>query len=1812
MADEVDRMIIEIAGREDPSLRKTLEEAKRKLVTLVQGTEEYKKTLNQVVSLLAKIREHEEAVAASFAEATAATKQQSAELYNLGAAVELVYNKETNLVEVVQKKVAVSKEETAALKVTMASQALQTMARMESMRAIAQETMTEKTLQDAYKRGILTRKEMKDAIASGKTALDAMIDAERNGVITTNDLYRMIALAANKKEEDVTRAVEEGTKSRLLRYTQERMAQEQLATAGKAAMAARMAVMKEEYQEELRLQILSTEIAKARFQSEQDRAKAGVAAMQQRMVLMKQQYADEQAQEAARTKRMNDLHKEAVQNEKWRLQQIRDTSKLSLMTKKELSAAMEKMHEAAIKEDRKRTRDAETNARKREEAARRETASIKKQAAETMAAFRGVVGIGGSVRSSLLNIANAFRALAFSMTVRTLIHWGVEYNRIINTLSAATGNLHRAAEEWAYLGEFARKYSLDLFAVSTEYSKFLAAVKGTALSGEPARKVFEGVSKATLVLGLSADRTERAFLALSQMASQTYVTAENLRQQFAEHIPGAMILAARAMEMTNEQFYKALYAGRVLATDLIPKLAAQLEEIYGPHAERAASSMIGSVNRLKTAWESAWAAMAATAPGKALQDILQKLTDLLTEVQKSPAKIEQMSNAFSSAAKVFIALWGGQKMIAGLVSVWNWMKKIRVLAMAGTAGPIALGGLAGAIGGVAVAGYIDKRVEDIQSLDNAVRDAKTGVNALNAELDRLDAIDKRGTDKGLAPIAMGTKLATLEPIIADLNANFRLAKDLLESDSLKGTEAALKMGEKLAGIMEIVGSSASATKMANGYAGVIPHLRKGTEELQLQVDAVNKMIGPMRIIAEDEERIAEVTETQVSHAKELREAYWDMVRARADNAMKAALENKDWVKAKTIAQDITNIEIAKFMEVNKLSEKKDQWVGKELAQKLELIALTTKNAEMERIALAMLKDYNDEVDKRLAKEKKINDELERQAKKIDEAVAQAAAELANLRAKHDLFDETPLEGGIRRANEELRILKAATIDLYETMNDEGKASTDAMYENFRKMRAEAEAIKIATDEWQKSMAGGMLELWDEALRDTQNAFADFFSSILEDGKFTWEGLVDSMKNLFIKLLADMLAFWITHEALKTLETAKAAAERAYIESALQGGSDSQSGAASWQAYWSAIKKAWQAWTGGGTAAGAAGAYGSGSAGFGGGFGGMAGGFYNTGAGAAAGSAAGTGGVAASTTGGATYITYGYGAGGMGPPTSAAAGSAASTAAIYAAVIVVAAMVIKKMQADRAEKKMYQTAAGASFNQDTGTIVGGWAGRLDKTGAMVAAGITNLMTSLVDASGGMMTGMKDASVRIRNDKKKFDAYVGDLWVGSFDTAKEAIVAAAKRAFSTATFSQAIDPIFQDMVSSFEGIDPEALAQAAGLAQGILEASSGMSEMGKQVQQLIPSIHGMNQQLLDLGVSMESAAMLTAKFAMTAFQNLFDQFNQTKKNPKEELERYKQDAKLALLQRDLYLVEVQGRILKLKSDITLAKAEIELNRASLEAEHGYLKGRAMILEADAELSNQKLNLGKAELIAKAKIMEKELEILLQLEKFLGELHIDIEHLQLPGTPGGPKPPKPEKPPTIPKPHGGAAGGGKSAVQSVLEEIRDLQKELVLSSKNPAGVLSQLSAAREQFEKLKAFWDTGQKKKAAGIKEAGLQYLELYGQAYGTSGAGYAELWKMMNDWSSNVLRKNGMTPLGSFANAKAQVDYGTKEFSKTFKRDSSGNLTTYDAEVRKHSEATSKKTDIVIDRLEELIDTTVASRSVPLEQNKTAGVRGRRVA
>ncbi|MEW5722892.1 MAG: tape measure protein [Thermodesulfobacteriota bacterium] len=228
-------------------------------------------------------------------------------------------------------------------------------------------------------------------------------------------------------------------------------------------------------------------------------------------------------------------------------------------------------------------------------------AESEKAAGKMQRASAASEAMGRSLQS-LKSYIGGFIALSAAVKLAMgVFETGRKAEALDRSFKAITGSAAGAAQELAYVKKEADRLGLSYTTLADSYKSLAAAAMGTRLQGQATRDIFTAVNEAASVLGLTADETGGALMALSQMISKGTVSAEELKQQLGERLPGAFQIAARAMNMSTAQLTALVESGRLAAEDFLPKLAAELHRTYGAAAGDT-DNATAAVARLENAW----------------------------------------------------------------------------------------------------------------------------------------------------------------------------------------------------------------------------------------------------------------------------------------------------------------------------------------------------------------------------------------------------------------------------------------------------------------------------------------------------------------------------------------------------------------------------------------------------------------------------------------------------------------------------------------------------------------------------------------------------------------------------------------------------------------------------------------------------------------------------------------------------------------------------------------------------------------------------------------------------------------------------------------------------------------------------------------------------------------------------------------------------------------------------------------------------------------------------------------------------------
>ena len=361
-----------------------------------------------------------------------------------------------------------------------------------------------------------------------------------------------------------------------------------------------------------------------------------------------------------------------------------------------------------------------------------------------------------------------------------------------------------AAKAGAQL-DLVKKISDDLGLSFTDTAegakKLFAAARGTEVE-QDANQIFKAFSMMSTALKLTGDETNSVFLAVSQMISKGKVSAEELRLQLAERMPGAVTLFAKAIGVTTKELDQMLQNGQV-GLDSLRKFALEVEKTYATGAAGASKGMQAELNRVSNAWfflkqafvDSKGSAEALSVVSSALKTITEYAPQIaavgsaLLKIGVAAAGVYAIARSLTALSAAFAALQTASGAIALRASVTSLISPL------GAATAVAAG-LVAAVWSItpaheAAAKAIGNVTFSIDEYGKAAKDATDKVKEMNDET-RKGAIERAGSafevsmakfsrfgSSDLPDTAMGTnpmystkKMSAFSSSLQDIKATF--------------------------------------------------------------------------------------------------------------------------------------------------------------------------------------------------------------------------------------------------------------------------------------------------------------------------------------------------------------------------------------------------------------------------------------------------------------------------------------------------------------------------------------------------------------------------------------------------------------------------------------------------------------------------------------------------------------------------------------------------------------------------------------------------------------------------------------------------------------------------------------------------------------------------------------------------------------------------------------------------------------------------------------------------------------------------------
>ena len=611
--------------------------------------------------------------------------------------------------------------------------------------------------------------------------------------------------------------------------------------------------------------------------------------------------------------------------------------------------------------------------------------------------FRGSNGFWQDLKGQVMAY---WAAVQVGDVGKTLINNEVRLEAIRLALRNVLATQEEYTQSLAFLDNVSNKYGQDITILTETYKNFIAASKSSGLELKERNRIYEAIVKSGAALSLSNEEIEGSLRAVSQMFSKGNVQAEELRGQLGERLPGAFGLAAKALGVTESKLNDMLKAGQVLAVDLLPKLATELEKAFGDKAANNVNLVTGAYNRLTNSIKDYFGEANQT---YGITDKIAKgfnfLADNLKAVVGIVATVVETIIAYtiaSKAAGVASAAWAAVEKIAliikGEAALANYaltgatFAQMRATIAATTAARAfnatlivnPFTAIAVAIGTM-VAAYqlynasvedaaeeqnkLNKQITDAiaplelqkREFNNLANEVLKGVVPLQKQYDTLEALKKQYPEllKGVTSLTEAERILNENKIKVNTQDDYRLEKlEALKAqypEQLKGINNLKDAEEKLGKVIRDVNADfAVRATLLEAEIKYDINREKATNLIKQQIDAEGKLVNIRKQLSIETKNSLEGREEFISALREEEKQYQGVINAAKAGVVNLIGVNQSITKIQEDAKKRLKYNTDEVVKITKDGEDKKTKIKADSAATQALIAEKTRITELEK------------------------------------------------------------------------------------------------------------------------------------------------------------------------------------------------------------------------------------------------------------------------------------------------------------------------------------------------------------------------------------------------------------------------------------------------------------------------------------------------------------------------------------------------------------------------------------------------------------------------------------------------------------------------------------------------------------------------------------------------------------------------------------------------------------------------------------------------------------------------------------------------
>ena len=278
--------------------------------------------------------------------------------------------------------------------------------------------------------------------------------------------------------------------------------------------------------------------------------------------------------------------------------------------------------------------------------------------------FGGPEGaLGGAIGTAIGGVPGAFAGAAFGaqigmirQSLGEMASFTAEIDKQRIALRNVVGSQEAYNSSLRFIDATSRRLAIPQDQLNKQFTQLSASVIGAGGNVDAAKIAFEGIAAGIRGTGGSLADMDGALRATAQVFSKGKVSAEELRQQIGERLPGAFTLFAQATGRTPQELDKALEKGEVSLNDFMVFVRA-LSTRYGASAEEIAASSQAAGDRIQVTFARLREAVGRELQpvGAGFQDTFARLFEEAEPGLVSVARgISAVLTALGTAANAFI------------------------------------------------------------------------------------------------------------------------------------------------------------------------------------------------------------------------------------------------------------------------------------------------------------------------------------------------------------------------------------------------------------------------------------------------------------------------------------------------------------------------------------------------------------------------------------------------------------------------------------------------------------------------------------------------------------------------------------------------------------------------------------------------------------------------------------------------------------------------------------------------------------------------------------------------------------------------------------------------------------------------------------------------------------------------------------------------------------------------------------------------------------------------------------------------------